>query len=100
MTAPHSFTATLWEHQGPAPWFFLSLPLALADEVADTAESRAAAFGSVRVEVSVGSTTWRTSLFPDRARGTYLLPVKKSVRHAEGLEPGDQVSVHLSLADD
>jgi hypothetical protein len=99
VTALYSFTSALWEYPGPASWFFLSLPEALADEVAEVAEARAAAFGSVRVEVSVGSTTWRTSLFPDRSLGTYLLPVKKSVRRAEGLEAGDDVDVHLRLAD-
>lgn len=99
MTAQHSFTSPLWEYPGPAAWFFVSLPEALADEVAEVAEARAGAFGSVRVEVTVGSTTWRTSLFPDRSHGTYLLPVKKPVRRAEGLEAGDDVHVHLRLVD-
>lgn len=99
MSRPHTFTAVLWEYPGPAAWFFLSLPTSLADEIADVAEGRTAGFGSVRVEVTVGTTTWHTSLFPDRTHGTYLLPVKKSVRRAEGIEPGDDVHVHLRLAD-
>ena len=99
MNRPHTFTAELWEYPGPAAWFFLSLPTSLADEIADVAEGRTAGFGSVRVEVTVGATTWHTSLFPDRTHGTYLLPVKKPVRRAEGIEPGDDVHVHLRLAD-
>ena len=52
------------------------------------------AFGSVRVEASVGATTWRTSVFPDKVRG-YVLPVKAAVRRAEGLDVGDDVTVSL-----
>jgi hypothetical protein len=54
-------------------------------------------FGSLRVEVAIGSTTWRTSVFPDTKRGTYLLPVKKQVRAAEGLVEGSVCSVELTV---
>ena len=56
-------------------------------------------FGSVRVDVTVGATSWRTSIFPDSKTGTYLVPVKKAVRVAEHLEPGDEVWAQLQVAD-
>jgi hypothetical protein len=37
-------------------------------------------------------------VFPDKTRG-YLLPVKKAVRRAEGLEVGDAVRVVLAVID-
>jgi hypothetical protein len=37
-----------------------------------------------------------TSVFPSSS-GSYLLPVKKPVRRAEGLEAGDVVTVELEL---
>jgi hypothetical protein len=51
----------------------------------------------VRVEVSIGSTTWRTSLFPDSKRATYVLPVKKAVRSAERLGDGSAAAVTLRV---
>lgn len=90
------FTSRLWEHDGPAAWCFVSLP----NDDADDIEARAGghtAFGSVRVEVTVGATTWRTSLFPDSRRATYLLPVKQAVRAAEGLSPGHTFQVRLRI---
>ncbi len=51
----------------------------------------------MRVRVTVGGTTWSTSLFPDSARGAYVLPVRKPVRAAEGLEVGDVVTVGLEV---
>jgi hypothetical protein len=91
------FTAELWRWDGDAAWHFLSLPERVADEIADVAEGKERGFGSVRVEVTIGSTTWRTSVFPDAPRGTYVLPVKKAVRAAEGLEVGVPMSVRLEV---
>lgn len=47
-------------------------------------------FGSIRVEAQIGKTAWRTSVFPTK-EGTYLLPVKESVRDKEGLTIGESV---------
>lgn len=80
-------------------WVFLSLPFALADEIDDLTRGRQGGFGSVRVEVTLGPTTWRTSLFPAKAQETYVLPVKKAVRTAAGVAPGDVVHVRLRLVD-
>lgn len=91
-----NFTADLWIWEGEAAWYFVTLPETLSDEVAESAPS-ARGFGSVRVEVTVGSTTWRTSLFPDKKAGAYVLPVKKAVRTAEGLAAGDRLSIALEV---
>ena len=90
-----SFTAELWEQPGPGLWHFLSLPEAEADDIEERFGRRAAGFGSIRVEVAIGSSRWRTSLFPDAKRATYVLPVKKAVRVAQGLAAGSTASVDL-----
>jgi hypothetical protein len=94
------FTADLWRYRGEAAWYFLTLPHDIADEVDHlTAETRRG-FGSVRVEVTVGATTWRTSIFPDTASESFVLPVKKAVRTAEGLDDGSAVRARIRLVDD
>ena len=91
------FSAELWRHDGDAAWHFVTLPVEVAEQVREEAgEPRG--FGSVRVEVTVGGSTWRTSVFPDKARG-YVLPLKGAVRHAEGLEIGDDAVVTLRVVD-
>jgi hypothetical protein len=92
-----SFTAELWEYEGQGAWHFVSLPEGDADEIEATYGHRAGGFGSVRVRVTIGTTTWSTSIFPDRKRGTYVLPVKKAVRQAEGLAEGMHVDVELTV---
>ena len=51
----------------------------------------------MRVHVRIGETVWATSVFPEKASGSYLLPVKKSVREKEGFDAGDKVTVRLDL---
>jgi hypothetical protein len=96
----YEFEAPLWLWDARADsWTFVSLPTDLADEVLEVAEPHARGFGSVRVEVTIGRTTWRTSLFPDSRSATYVLPVKRAVRTAEGLATGDTAHVRLELLD-
>jgi hypothetical protein len=94
-----SFVAEVWEHEGPAAWHFVSLPEAVADDIEATYGHQARGFGSLRVEVTIGRTRWSTSIFPDRKRGTYVLPVKKSVRVAEGLGAGAPARLTLTVID-
>jgi hypothetical protein len=94
---PFEFAAEVWEWDGPAAWYFVSLPHDLADIVGEHRPRTGPGFGSVRVEAVVGPCTWRTSLFPDKERATYLLPLKSDVRRAAGLEDGSRVHVELTL---
>ena len=91
-----TFTGELfrWEDGG---WFFVRLPVETADEVRDLATGPPTGFGSVPVEVTIGGSTWRTSVFPESARQTFLLPVKKAVRTAEDLDDGDTAAVLLRV---
>ncbi|WP_324651544.1 DUF1905 domain-containing protein [Georgenia sp. H159] len=95
-----AFDAELWLWDARADsWTFVSLPTGVADEILDLSAPFTRGFGSVRVEVTVGRTTWRTSLFPSKEAGTYVLPVKKAVRQAERLDVGDTVPIELTLVD-
>jgi hypothetical protein len=91
------FSAEVWAHEGESAWFFVTLPLAVADEIEDQPVSARPGFGSRRVEVTVGGSTWQTSIFPDGKRGSFLLPMKKEIRRREAIDDGDTVTVELEL---
>lgn len=80
MAIVYRFTTELWLYSGEAPWHFLTLPPQLADEISDLHEQDRRGFGSLLDEVTMGDTTWTTSIFPDTASRSYVLPVKKAVR--------------------
>ena len=96
--AQFHFHGDLWEHPrtSPASWHFVTIPAGLADDIIGEAGQRNA-FGSIRVEATIGTTTWRTSLFPDKASESLLLPVKKQVRSTEGLSDGSSCHVALCI---
>jgi hypothetical protein len=91
------FTSKLWRWQGDAPaaWHFITLPEDVAAQIRFM-HGKTKGFGSVRVAVTIGESRWKTSLFPDRKSGSFLLPVKASVRIAEGVGEGDSVCVKLA----
>lgn len=90
-----SFTGAVWCETGGS-WRFVTVPGELPDVIRLEA-GPPQGFGAVKVEASVGDTTWRTSIFPSAGRGAYVLPLKASVRRAEELLDGDPVRVTLRL---
>ena len=75
----------------------MSLPAEISADITELTDGIRRGFDSVRVAVTVGATSWRTSLLPDRKTGAYLLPVKMAVRVAERLDVGDEVRAVLNI---
>ena len=94
----YAFAAEIWLYEGDAPWHFVTLPVDVADELRARTAGTRRGFGSIRVRASLGSSTWSTSIFPDRRSDSYLLPIKAEIRRREQVEAGDTVSVELTLA--
>ncbi|MEQ1873271.1 MAG: DUF1905 domain-containing protein [Ilumatobacteraceae bacterium] len=99
--SPHSFefSAPLWLYGGKATWHFLTLPFDVTDQIDEIAHESKRGFGSVRVKVTIGASTWSTSVFPDNTRKSFILPVKASVRKAESLAVDGECRVLLELVD-
>jgi Domain of unknown function (DUF1905) len=92
------FDAELWQWAARVDsWIFVSVPTEYFDEIQDAAAGPPRGFGSVRVTVRIGSSRWKTSIFPDGGSRTYVLPLKKAVRTAEGIDVGDAVTVDVEL---
>lgn len=81
--------------RGPAPWHFVAVSEPVAASIRDAAPGVSYGWGVIPVTATAGRTTWTTSLFPKD--GSYLVPVKASVRAAEGLDLGDVVEMRLRL---
>ena len=99
MRLEYSFEAELWLWPAKDAWHFITLPLDAAEEI-KFFHGRRRGFGSVRVEVRCGGSTWRTSIFPDTKSGSFVLPVKAAVRKAESLTTSDTAAFTLRILDD
>ncbi|MFU8874399.1 DUF1905 domain-containing protein [Micromonospora sp. SL4-19] len=89
------FTGEMWFWRGPAPWHFVTVPEELCGELEAASPSITYGWGMIPVAARIGRAEWTTSLFPKDGR--YIVPVKASVRKAEGLGVGDIVTVRLSV---
>jgi hypothetical protein len=93
----YRFKAKLWRYPGDAAWHFVTLAKGTADEIRAYAGKDKRGWGDIPVEATVGSTVWRTSIFPDSKSDGFVLPIKADVRKAEGLSVNDLVDVRLEL---
>jgi hypothetical protein len=89
------FTGTIFIWKGPAPWFFVTVPKEQSRDLKEISGLVTYGWGVIPVRVRIGKTEWQTSLFPKDGR--YLVPIKASVRKAENLEEGDNVTVRLEV---
>ena len=96
-----TFNARLWtwDARRVDTWVFASLPVDVSEEIRERSGAPRRGFGSLRVRVTIGGTTWRTSVFPDKARECFVLPLKQQVRRAESLDDGDTATITVELLD-
>lgn len=81
--------------RGPAPWHFVSVPGGQADAIAAVAARVTYGWGMVPATVTLGGSTWTTSLWPKD--GGFLVPIKTSVRLAEDVEVDSVVRLRLVI---
>lgn len=86
-----------WQSETATAWHFVTLPVELSEDIKVFTKHLTRGFRSVKVTVRIGETVWKTSLFPSKDRGAYLLPIKKSVRTAENLDVDSLAAIHLTI---
>jgi hypothetical protein len=89
--------AKVWLYPGPGGWHFITLPVRQAKLIKKIAREAKRGWGSLPVKVTIGKTAWNTSMFPDKKSGSYVLPVKASVRKDENILEGDIIDVVIEL---
>lgn len=103
MTERLTHTGKLWRWHGSSggSWHFMTIDDAAGEALSATAlmrrmERTIGGFGSLKVTATIGDSTFTTSLFPSKELG-WLLPIKASVRKAEGIGEGDEVTAVLDV---
>lgn len=96
-----TFSAECWLWQADkASWHFITLPQDKSEEIkffSENIHGKRRGWGAVRVEVTIGNTTWQTSIFPSSQSQAYILPIKADVRKKEKILVGNIVKVQLKI---
>ncbi len=93
----YEFTATLWQHSGTGGWCFVSLPETTATEIRTLLKSSEEGWGRLKATAKIGATEWKTAIWFDTKRNTYLLPIKAIIRNQEQLELGREITVSVGV---
>jgi hypothetical protein len=87
------FSGLIWVWKGPAPWYFVTVPDEQSGDLKAILGIVTYGWGMIPATVVIGKTEWATYLWPKDGR--YIVPIKASVRAAEGLKEGDKITVQL-----
>lgn len=90
-----AFAGRVIEWRGPSPYYFVPVPDEESADIREVAAMASYGWGVIPVEARIGEIAFETSLFPKD--GGYLLPLKDAVRRPQGLSPGDDVTVEMSI---
>ena len=80
-----------------AGWHFISVPKKESAIIKELFGKSARGWGSLPVEVQIRKTLWKTSIFPDKKMGEYLLPLKADVRKREQIYAGDKIAFTITI---
>ncbi len=78
-------------------WHFVSVPKKQSEDIKEIFGTPKRGWGSIPVIVTIGKTEWKTSIFPDKQSGGYLLPLKSEVRKKEQIFSDDTISFSLTI---
>lgn len=87
----------VWLYPGTTPWHFVSVPKKESEKIKKKFGASARGFGSLPVTITLGKTKWKTSIFPEKRSGEYILPLKAMVRKKEDIMNGDTITFLLEI---
>lgn len=90
----------LWQSGTATAWHFITLPKDKSEEIKyfdENMHEKRRGWGAVRVLVTIGKTSWETSIFPSSQQNAYILPIKAEVRKKEKITVGSERKVQLKI---
>jgi len=87
----------VWLYPGMAGWHFVTLPKKQSAEIKARFGLMKRGWGSLSIVITIGKTSWKTSIFPDKKAGAYLLPLKAEVRRKENITAGDTITFSVEV---
>ncbi|MCI0542679.1 DUF1905 domain-containing protein [bacterium] len=96
----YKMKSKVWLYPGMAGWHFVTIPEKQSQDIKKRFGAIVRAkggWGAIPVTVTLGKTSWKTSIFPDKKSGVYLLPLKAPVRKKEGILADDTIEFSLEV---
>lgn len=88
----YKFSCTLWKYSGSGGWYFVSLPKVASKEIRDHLQWQEEGWGRMKASAIINNQEWNTSIWFDKKKNTYILPIKASIRKNLLLKEGMIIS--------
>ncbi len=85
-----TITVKIWKWSGDMGWHFVTLPREYYESIRNTYPR-----GMVHVTTTIEGTSWDTALFPHIKSKSFILPIKKTIRKAEHLFAGEEITITI-----
>lgn len=84
--------------KSPASWYFINVPKDISEAIQKKVSNRPRRWwGSVKVEAMIAYIKRKTSIFPDKKSGWYLLPIKADIRKDLRINDWDTLAVQIEI---
>jgi hypothetical protein len=93
----YQFTSKIWKTAEAGGWYFVTLPSELSKEIRKTFKIEEEGWGRLKTAAKVGNTEWKTTIWFDTKKNSYLLPLKSDVRKNEKLIENQEINVELYI---
>lgn len=93
----YTFKANIWQYPGSNPWYFVSLPKAMAKEIRENLQWQEEGWGRMKALAEIGKSRWETAIWFDKKHNTYLLPLKAAIRKKEALETDMEIEIRIGI---
>ncbi len=95
----YTITTEVCLFPGHEAYHFVNIPKKESEEIKTKYKGLRRGWGSIPVMVKIGKTSWKSSLFPNKRTGGYLLLLNKKVREAEGVYARDEITLYIMVGD-
>jgi hypothetical protein len=93
----YKFSGLPWEYTGKGAWIFVSLPQKMSTKIRKLYSGDEEGWGRLRTTATIGNTEWKTAIWFDSKRKTYLLPLKTEIRKKESITFNTRVTVTITF---
>lgn len=85
----------VWRWPGISGWHFVYVGKDLTEKIKKIGKVYGSGF--IKINASIGKSSWDTALFPHKKEETFLISIKQSIRKKEGVFEGNLVRVKVIL---
>tara|TARA_B100000508_G_scaffold138385_1_gene134369 strand:- start:54467 stop:54766 length:300 start_codon:yes stop_codon:yes gene_type:complete len=93
----YTFTADIWLYGENGRWHFVSVPADQAKEIRQFNKDLEEGWGRLKATAIANDHEWKTAIWFDKKKNTYLLPIKADIRKRFSLKEGDQIKVSILI---